>query len=417
MKRLFWLLAATAPVAVVTGLSWFGVFTFVNAYLVDGLGWSNAAWTKATLWITGGMLFWYPLCTELSARIGRLRTVTMGLAAAAVSYALLSFAAAPWAIHALLFCMGWSTSAHLVSWMPFAAEVGRERPGLALGLSALVINAAAMALLVFGGRLIATGDYRLTFRLLSGACAVSTVAFFVLGGHLERIVHAESCPGDTDAPRNNGAGIFSLTWRDIRELLTGPVAPVILLGICAAPFAFQASNMLFPNLSRDVHGLGEGAIADLVAYGRGACLVTLLVIPLIIDRLNVIRCYGVGLALDGFGIALIALAPTPMAAGGAYLLFYLFHGTVWAAALPAVSTCVRPRLRDSAFALALMAEIAAIFSQGLLASVLLGRDFALSTVFLVCGTVTAVGGTALVLYSLTTHATRRPEVDRLDVLR
>jgi hypothetical protein len=42
-------ISAASLVAVVFNLSWFGVYTFVNAFLTGKLGRTNAEWTQATL--------------------------------------------------------------------------------------------------------------------------------------------------------------------------------------------------------------------------------------------------------------------------------------------------------------------------------------------------------------------------------
>ncbi len=43
-------ISAASAVAVILNLAWFGVYTFVNAFLADTLGLTDAEWTEATLW-------------------------------------------------------------------------------------------------------------------------------------------------------------------------------------------------------------------------------------------------------------------------------------------------------------------------------------------------------------------------------
>ena len=46
MKRLLSLLLATLPVSFAGIATWFGLYTFVNGYLVRGLGYTNEQWTE-----------------------------------------------------------------------------------------------------------------------------------------------------------------------------------------------------------------------------------------------------------------------------------------------------------------------------------------------------------------------------------
>jgi len=199
---------------------------------------------------------------------------------------------------------------------------------------------------------------------------------------------------------------LKLQWHDVRELVYSAFPVVLLLGICAAPFAFHTSNQLFPNLARDIHHLREDSIARLVAMGRLPAMLTLVLMSPIIDRLNLVRFYGVFLFTDGLLIAAIALSHSTLVAGGAYLVFYLSHGLVWAFALPAINVCVRPRLRDSAFALTAMFEIVGVFLAGVLHNRLIEAGFSLPYVFVVCGVVVGASGLLLLGYSFSGHARR-----------
>ena len=109
--RLSTLVVATLPVAFAGTVTWFGLYTFVNGYLVKGLGYSNEQWTEATLWFTGGMIVWQLLCTGIAARIGRRWTVTLSLLAGALFYLGLAITGDGWAIRALMTLAGTSPRA------------------------------------------------------------------------------------------------------------------------------------------------------------------------------------------------------------------------------------------------------------------------------------------------------------------
>jgi MFS family permease len=134
MRRLSLLIAACIPVSLAGTLSWFGAYTFVNAYVIKGLGRSNQDWTVATLWYSAGMIGWYLVCTEISSHIGRRRTVTLGLAATAAGYVGLALLPTIHAVGPILAVMGLTTGANAVAWTPLVAEVGGDRPGRSLGV-------------------------------------------------------------------------------------------------------------------------------------------------------------------------------------------------------------------------------------------------------------------------------------------
>ena len=395
MKRTFWLLAATFPVAVVSSLSWFGVFTFVNGYLIRGLGCSNADWTVSMLCLSGGMLFWYPAFTEVSSRAGRRSAVMLGLACATLSFTGIALSRHAIFVNLSLLMMGPAIAAYVVAWCPFVAEYGRERPGQAIARANLVFNLVGAASIIGGAGIARIQDYRLMFLIFAAVCGLCCVVFHILSRGME-----DTAKGP--AP----VSIRMLSRHDVAGLIGGPFLVVMLLGICAAPFAFQTSNQLFPNLARDVHGLSESRIAILVGAGRLPTLISLFALSHIIDRLNTVRWYGAGLLLDGLAIIAIVLAPTAGSAVAAYLTFYLLHGIVWATALPAIDACVPPRLRDAAFALLGMAEIGAVFLVGVAHNRLIVMGKTLGFVFVFCGGLTAAAGFALFVYSHSDHARR-----------
>ena len=140
MKRWFWLLAATTPVAFIASVTWYGAFTFANAYMIRGLGASNAQWTRATLAMSGGMLVWYLLTVEMSALLGRRRTAALGATIASLAYISLPLAGEVWLVSVLLALMGFGTAGYLVAWLPYVTHVGGDRPGRALTVASITFN-------------------------------------------------------------------------------------------------------------------------------------------------------------------------------------------------------------------------------------------------------------------------------------
>ena len=405
MRRLVWLIITTFPVAIVAALSWFGAFTFVNAYMVRGLRCTNDEWTRATLWLSVGMLLWYPTCTEITSRIGRRRTVTLGLGAAALGFAAMAFTRVPALIGPVLAVMGFAVAAHLVAWTPYVAQAGRDKPAQAMTLNAILLNLVAFVAVIAGGQIVATERYRTAFLILAVVCGLCTGAFHVFAKRLEALLRAE--PGAEAGGEDRALSMRKLSMKDLADLAKGPLPVILLLGIFAAPFCFHTSNQLFPNLARDVHGFSEGRIATLVGLGRIPSMITLLAIVRIVDRVNIVRTYSVGLFLDGIVLIAVAQAAGPRSVAALYLSFYLCHGLVWAAAFPSINKSVSPRLRDSAFAITCMVEMGAVSAAGAVHHLLLLKVCALPFVFTLCALVTAAAGLALLIYSFTAHSRRR----------
>jgi predicted MFS family arabinose efflux permease len=423
MKRMHWLVAATFPVAIVTSFSWFGVFTFVNGYLVRELGWSNEQWTAATLWLSLSMFLWYPLYAEMSSHIGRRWTVTFGMFVTTLAFTAIAAFRNPLLLKVAMAFVGSSLGVLIVAWVPYMAEVGGDKPARALAFGSLVLNLAAACALILGGRIAQPGSYVATFWAVVGACAACVVVFHLLAGRLERLLASEHKDDHASKPQTHAVSIRQLTRRDLKKLLNGPYLIILFVGICTAPFCFHTTNQLFPNLYRDVHVQSEATIATLVGFGRIPSLFTLLAISYFIDRLNKARLYGTGLLLDGLVLLGVTVAASHVAAGGAYLGFYLCHGLVWAAAFPAVDACVSRQLRDKAFALTSMVEIGAVSLVGLIHNRLLDLGQPLPAVFRLCASVTLVAGAVMLAYSWSSHwrratSGRRPKEEAvpLDVL-
>lgn len=102
-------------VAIIGSMAWFGVYTFVNAYLVTTLGRSDVEWTRSTIWLLSGMFVGQLLSTEVASRIGRRRTVTLALLLASGCFIMLAVLRSILLINMVLGLMGlvlpsWSSS-------------------------------------------------------------------------------------------------------------------------------------------------------------------------------------------------------------------------------------------------------------------------------------------------------------------
>ena len=83
---------------------------------------------------------------------------------------------------------------------------------------------------------------------------------------------------------------------------------------------------------------------------------------------------------------------------------YIFHVVVWGSNNEYINASVPRRLRDSAFVIAHTSMMGAIFAVGLVHNRLLAAGISLPSVFMCCGVMGALGGTALVAYSFTRHS-------------
>jgi MFS family permease len=386
MKRLLTLLLATLPVSFAGIATWFGLYTFVNGYLIKGLGYSNEQWTETTLWFIGSMIVWQLLCTEIAARIGRRNTVTISLVAGALFYLGVAATDNGWVIRALMALAGFTQAVGLVTWQPLIANFGRERPGRALVINQLV-NAGISALtLIAGGQLIANASYRDAFVALGIACAVCAIWFHLVSRNFET--------GQAEV-----VSLARVLRTDWRRLATTSFLVLTFAGLCLEPFNYLTVNQLFPNLARDAHGLLDQDISTIVALGRLPALLSLFALATIIDRMDALRAYGAGIALVGVCVIGFGLATGLMPLVAVFLVYFLIQGTVWGSNAAAVNASVGPELRDSAFALTSILLSMALFGVGFVHNRLLGAGLTLPQVFSVSGTLPVAGGLILVVYS------------------
>ncbi len=383
----FWLLASMIPVALITTLSWFGIFTFVNGYMIHGLGCTNEQWAATTVWLVGGMTLWQLVLTSISAAIGRRRTVALAMVSVGVGYLGIAFVTVPWHIGALLAIMGISQAATSVVWFPLLADAGGERPGRAMAISTIVNTIVGVVTLSFGGYLISWLDYRSAF-LLFGALALACAVLF-------RFV---SRPLQSPSPAPIVA-LHRLSRADLRKLAIPSFLVVLFLGIGLEAFNYHTLNQLFPNLMRDAHGMGERSISQVVAFGRLPSLPVLFLFALLIDRLSPSRWYGFGMACAGVVIVAMGLARTAAGAAGLYLAFYVFQGIVWSSNSASINAAVEPRLRDAAFAVLSLVANGALVLIGTMHKHLIAAGASLRQVFIICGCAGCLAGLSVMGFS------------------
>lgn len=381
-------MAASLPVAVAYTLSWFGVFTFVNAYVVKGLGHANADWTELTLWFIGGTIFWQLLATEISMRIGRRGTVLLAMLCCALSFGLAGFTESLGVLAALLFLMAFMPASFTTAWLPMVADAGGRKPGKAMGISLFASNLAGAATLIAGGRMIGGGDYRSSFAACAVACSVCAFAFLLL------------TPGAGRGKPERTLSLLRMSKADAVELMKGSFVWILLAGICVEPFNFHTANQLFPNICRDTQGMGEGTISCIVALGRLPAIATLLVVAHIVDRMAPSRLYGIGIIIGGAGVVSMGCSGSALALVAGYVVFYLGQGVSWASNSASVNASVKTRLRDPAFAVMSVAMTASALGVGTLQHWLLSSGVDLPRVFVICGIAACLGGAMLLLRGL-----------------
>jgi MFS family permease len=385
------MLQAGVPVTLVLTMSWFGVYTFINAYYTRGLGKSNAEWTALTLWFNGSMMLWPFVCVRLVAWIGHRRLTTAALGLCAVLYLLTAFAHTKTEFSAIVTLMAIVPSVLAVAWLPVVIEAGHSRPGRAIASYTLISTIVGACALIAGGGVLAAAGYRPMFLAMSAAAAVCTLVFYPLSARLP-------------APPPVRVGLLAIPRRDLMKFARGPVAFLLLAGVCIEPFNFHAANQLFPNLARDVHGLSAGAIGGIVALGRLPALVSLFVLARIVDEVPITRFYGAGLMLAGVCVCCTASAGATGWLIAAYCGYYLFHGAVWGTNTAAINAAVEPRQREYAMAITTSVSTGATFAVGVVHNRLLTAGMSLPGVIHLSGAIGAVAGVVMICYSFTRFA-------------
>jgi MFS family permease len=402
VSRFAKLLLASLPVAFAGTATWFGLYTFVNGYLIKGLGYSNEQWTEVTLWFTGTMIVWQLLCTEIAARLGRRNTVTLSLAAGAAFYIAIALTDSGVLIRALMALASFTQAVGIVTWQPLVANYGGEKPGRALAVSQWVSAGVGVLTLVLGGQAIASFSYREAFIGLGVVCAVCSVFFHFVSRGFE---------GD----QGEVVGLSRAFRADWRKLATSTFLILTFVAICLEPFNYLTVNQLFPNLARDAHGLLDRDISTLVAVARLPALVTLFVMAALIDRLPALRAYGLGIAVVGLSVVALGQANDLNAFIALYFVYFLLQGFVWGSNSAAVNASVAPELRDSAFAITSVVMSAALFGVGFVHNRLLGAGFTIQQVFSTVGFMPVVAGLILVGWTFVQVRRQNLTAERLEI--
>ncbi len=391
-KFLWRLICISTPVAIITTICWFGIFTFVNGYIVKGLGHSNETWTAVSLWFTGSMVFWPVISTEISARIGRRMTMTLAMFIASFFYFAIALTPNLIAIRALLALVGLVITVCNVSWLAMVAQVSRKYPAKALAVYQLVGVVGGVVTLVAAGYLISHLEYKTAFVLFGIICGGCGILFHLLSRPLE------------DKGKVEVLSFRKFSRRDLKEMITGPFLAVMLLGIGLGPFNYHTINQLFPNLARDVFHLGDKGIGTVVALGRLPAMVVLLILARMVDRINIFRIYGLAIAVTGVWLAMLGQLKGLESAVVCYLGFYVFHGGTWSTETAAVNIVSQPRLRDAVFAVMSILATGMVFLAGLVHNRMLAAGISLPRIFLVCGMIGMAGGILLFIYSFSKSA-------------
>lgn len=380
------LILAAIPVAVTWTLAWFGVFCFVNAYVKQVLQQDTAVWTRLTLWFIGGVVVWQATAAELSARIGRKRTLFGAMMLSSGLFAAIPFVGSVQLLGPLLALLGVMHGVFFGVWFPFVASAGRAEPGRSLAGTQFVFNTCSLLAILVAAPVMQKGAYRTLFLVGGASMLVCALLFSLLAAGL-------------DEGSSKVTSIWRLRRTDLKALFHGPFLWIALGGLMLEPFGFHTVNQLFPNLGRELHGMGEGTITVVVSSTRLPALLVLFVLTHIIDRLNAGRCYGVGLFVGGASIVAMALVP-----GGAKVpllfflsLYYAGQGTVWGSNSTAVNRMVPPHLRDAAFACMGLILMASLLTVGLIHNRLVEAGVSLPHVFIICGLVCAGAGALLIV--------------------
>ncbi|MHB0935321.1 MAG: MFS transporter [Armatimonadota bacterium] len=392
------IVAASVPVTVLYALSWFGIFTFLNGYLVKELKYSDQEWTAVMLWYTGSMVVWPFVCSELSSWIGRRWTVLFALVLAGGLFLGFSFFHQRLLICLMLACMALAVVIVSTVFLPMVAEAGGEKPGRALATFNLVNNCVTASLLIGGGALAARLGYAQAFLYCALACGVGAVLFFLFtrdfgGAKPAKVV-----------------SLRKLSRADVLALLTGPFLIIVISGMSMEAFNYHTVNQLWPNLARKEFDFSEPAIANMVALARLPALLTLSLVAYLIDRVNSVRFYGFSFLYVAICVLALGLVPNSLGLNVAYVAYFLGMGFVWGSNSPALNASVSPRLRDSAFALMMVPAQLAVFLVGIIHNRMLHAGLSLPEVFRWCGIIAALGGgLVLIVYSFTRRREPAPE--------
>lgn len=194
--------------------------------------------------------------------------------------------------------------------------VRRSELADALALSSLPIIVARSIGPAFGATLYLTAGATVTFTV----AVLLHVAFLTVLGVLRRRVHL--------APREHPSGADRRVRAGIAYLRRSPRTLLQILGVGIIGVAVDPVTTLTPSLAAEL-GASSGFVGTLAsAFGLGAAA-GFVVLSRVRLRIGIMRLGGVGLAVMGAGMLLVALAPLPslavagIATSGAGMTFAL----------------------------------------------------------------------------------------------
>lgn len=390
MPRLLRILVLACSVAFVAAITWFGIYTLVNAYMTRDLGRSDADWASATLWLTGGMVVWQLLAAPIANLLGRTAAMALALAAGGVAYGVIAATRSPHVIGPMLGLMGLTQAMVYVVFVPLMAELGGDRPGRALAAYQWIVTVVTVASIVLGGAMVDRWGFGYA-PVFWGIAGISLLCAGLFAWFARGIGAADARPA---------VGLHNLTRADLK-LLRGPFLVVLILGLSAEPFYYHMINQLFPNLARETHGLGVTQIGAIVALGRLPSLLSIAFVAQRIDRGNPILFYAGGIVASAAVAICIAWTTHEAWAIGLYLTYYLCHGVVWGANCSAANATIPPRLRELAFTIICLVQAGFAYGAGVLHQDMLARGHSIREVFAVSGGIALLAGVGLLIYALT----------------
>jgi MFS family permease len=382
--------AMILPVAFAATITWFGVFTMVNAYLVKGLGYTDEGWASAALWLQAGIVFWLLVVGEISSRIGRRATVALALVVAGIAFRVIAVSDHLWLIGPMLWLMAIVQAALSIALVSLLTRHGGEKPGRAIAVYQWVVTAVTVVSLIVGGYFMDAGRFSETFTAISLLIILSAASFYFLSKPL--------APFD----REGIVSLFRLKKQDWRMFLSAPFLPVLLLGTCGETWYFVMVNNLFPNLAREHFHMSESQIGWIVALGKLPSLLSLYFLTHRADHINVRLAYGVGMIIAAVLSIAMGWAPIGWMLVAAYAIYFIGQGVVWGVNITTVSSAVPMHLREAALGLLVIVQMGFALLIGALHRKMLSESwgFSLKWIFTWCALAGLASGIALAVYAV-----------------
>lgn len=381
----------TIPVAFCGTITWFGVFTMVNAYLTKGLHYTDEEWAGAILWLTGGIVFWLLSIGFVTTKIGRRQTLALSMALSGACFGVIAMTGQIRVIAPMLGLMAIVQSATSIIFLTLITRHTGAGPGRAIAVFQWITTALTIVSLIVGGYLMEWAYFRATFLGISALVLISACVFYRASRALAIHDHEPV------------VGFLSLNAADRWLFLKAPFLPVILLGICGETWYFVMINQLFRNLAKEHFDLSESAIGWIVALGRLPSLLSLYLLTHRADHVNVRLVYGVGIIAGSVCSIGVGWAPTAWMMVIAYSIYYVGQGLVWGVNVTTVASAVPMRLRESAQGLLVIVQMGTAMLVGAVQHAMLAAGMQLRWIYTTCALVGLACGIGLVIYAI-----RRP---------